>query len=226
MDLSDITVISSLTGGKDTLREDQIKGNAHWIAFTDFEFASQVWQYRPAYNKFASPRRNSRVPKLLAHQFVNTKYSIWIDANIALLVTPEELVERYLKDHDVALFAHPSRNCLYDEAMVCAVNKLDDPETIIAQVKQYEDEGYGKQRGLCEGGFIIRRHTPKVEQFNNYWWSEYCRHSVRDQLSMMYAFDKAGLQPNVIHAPYVGSELEAKRADVFSIKAHLTARPE
>jgi len=34
------------------------------------------------------------------------------------------------------------------------------------------------------GGFIIRRHIPIVEQFNEAWWSEICRWGQRDQLSL------------------------------------------
>ena len=226
MESSNITVITALTAGKDTLREDQCAGGAQWLAFTDFEFASQIWQYRPACDKMKSPRRNSRIHKMLAHQYVTTRYSIWIDANIALLVPPEQIIETYLADSDIALFKHPVRDCLYDEAMVCAVNRLDDPETIIAQVKKYEEEGYGKHRGLCEGNVILRRHTPRVEAFNDYWWSEYCRHSVRDQIGLMYALDKAGLTPRVIDETYVGSDTEARRGDIMSIRAHLTSRIE
>src|SRR5690606_11150176 len=100
--------------------------------------------------------------------------------------------------HDIAVFKHPQRDCLYDEATVCALRRLDDPETIIEQVKTYEDRGFSKHKGLCECGIILRRHTPRVERFNEVWWSEYSRHSRRDQISFMYAADKVGLRVNQI----------------------------
>jgi hypothetical protein len=219
-----IAVLTSITGGKDNLLDDQTVGDAQFVAFTDRVHPTKLWKQVPAYDKFASPRRNSRAPKMLPHQFVDTNYSIWIDGNLKLLKTPEEIVETYLKDHDIALFRHPSRNCLYDEAMVCATAGLDDPETIIEQVRRYEIEGYAKHKGLTENNFIVRRHTPKIEAFNNAWWAEYSTGSVRDQLSFMYVADRVGLRVNIIDAGWVGDELYATKGDVIGITHHLTPR--
>lgn len=218
-------VYTSIVGGKDNIIHDQPKGNAKWVAFTDFDFKSDTWEREEAYNKFTSPRRNSRVPKILAHQFVDTDYSLWIDGNLRLLLPPERLLI-YLKDHDIAMFKHPARNCLYDEAIECAKHSLDDPETIMSQMKKYAKEGFGKNRGLCEGGFILRRHTEKVEQFNNAWWSEYSRHSVRDQVSMFYALDKAGLKINQIDLQFINDNGRLIRGGVVEMVNHLTPRPE
>lgn len=215
-----ITVLTAITGGKDELIDDQIKGGARFTAYSDTPLYSNTWKIEKCYDKFRDPRRNSRVPKILAHQYANTEYSIWIDGNIKLLTSPEELVETYLKDHDLAVFKHPNRDCLYDEAVVCAKLKLDDPETIIEQVVKYETEGFPKHRGLCECGIILRRHTPKVEQFNNFWWSEYSRHSRRDQLSFMYAVDKAALRINAIDMPFIIKEGVARRGDLFELVPH------
>jgi hypothetical protein len=220
-----ITVITSLTGGKDTLRDDQTLGQAEWVAFTD-EATSNVWNVKPVYDKFKSARRNSRIHKMLPHLFVNSRYSIWIDANLSLRIPPEEVVERYLKNHDIAMFAHPSRDCLYDEALVCAKNGLDDPEIIIEQVKTYEDKGFGKHKVLPECNVIIRRHTDKVREFNEAWWAEYCRYSVRDQISCMYTADKVGLDINIVNVPWTATQTEAFRGDVIHAVPHLTAQTE
>ena len=225
--MANITVITSITGGKDGLQEKQNKGTARFVAYTDAE-KSDTWELRKPYDKFTSARRNSRVYKMLPHQFVDTEYSIWIDGNIRLLKTPDELVETYLKDHDIAMFPHPGRSCLYDEAMVCAKAHLDDPEVIIEQVKKYEDDGFAKQKGLFECSLIIRRHTPEIETLNNAWWSEYCRHSVRDQISFPYVLDKTAVhvQPIVPNYWIQGNDGEMNRGNIATYIAHLTARPE
>lgn len=221
-----ITVVTALAGGKDNLRHEQTKGDARWVAFTECPFISDVWEHRSVYDRFTSPRRNSRIHKILIHQYVDTKYSIWIDANIKLLIPPEEIVERYMKDHDLMVFAHPKRNCIYDEALTCCQMGLDNVDTIIEQVKTYEDRGYGKQKGLAECGLIVRRHTAKVEQFNNAWWSEHCRHSVRDQISFKYALDRVGLEANIVKKDWKSTQHEATRGDVLHIVPHLTPQPE
>lgn len=219
-----ITVLTSICGGKDELIETQVKGDADWVAYMSKPTISDTWTIEKAYDKFVSPRRNSRVPKILAHQYVTTEYSIWLDGNLSLLIPPEELVKRYLGEHDIAVFKHPTRDCIYDEALECAKRMLDDPETIIEQVKMYEEDGFPKHYGQAENMMVLRRHTKKVEMLNNYWWSEYCRHSVRDQISFMYAVDKVGIRVNMIDVQFEERDKRFFRGDIIEIVPHLSAQ--
>jgi hypothetical protein len=221
--MSSITVYTAISGGKDHLIHDQYKGDAKFVAFLDQPQASKTWEYRKLFDKFNDNRRNSRAPKMLAHQYVDSEYSIYIDGNIRLRVPPETLVEKYLKNHDLAVFRHPQRDCLYEEATVCALRGLDDPEVIIEQVKSYEDSGFAKHKGLNECGIILRRHTDKAREFNDAWWSEYCRHSKRDQISFMYAVDKVGLRINSIPDYFIetGPTTAIKQSGDFEIITHV-----
>jgi hypothetical protein len=216
----DITVLTSITAGKDHLRDDQCTGGAVFIAYVSADHISGVWEQRPAYDRFRSARRNSRVPKILSHQFCDTKYSIWIDGNIALRTDPAHLVGMWLKEHDFAVFRHPERNCIYQEATNCIGYGADDPEVINRQVRKYAGEGYGKNSGLAEANVIIRRHSSKVIEFNNAWWAEYCVHCVRDQISFMYAAKKTGLRIN-----WITPSVFTGNSHFHGVK-HLTARPE
>ena len=220
MVLSNITILSSITSKKDGVLDDQVKGVGEFIMFTDQPVISETWRVLSACDKFKDARRNSRIHKILPHTYCNTEYSIWIDGNIKLLKTPEELIEKYLRNHDIAVFRHPVRNCIYDEAMECAKRGLDDPENIIEQAKYYEDSGYAKQKGLCECGIILRRHTKKVQEFNESWWAEYCRFSRRDQISFMYAVDKVGIRVNMVPEYFVEKDGRFTRADDFEIVPH------
>lgn len=222
-----ISVITSITGNKDFLIDEQVKGGARWLAYLDHPFSSDVWEIREAYQGFKETRRNSRVPKILSHQFSDTEYSLWIDGSMSLRKPPEQLIQRYLKDHDIALFKHPMRDCIYGEALKCATAGLDDPEVIIDQVSTYERAGYGKNKGLCECGFILRRHTPKVIELNNAWFSEYTRHSNRDQISFMYAVDSVGIRVNMIDAPWELSRdgKHALRSDFIKMAPHVISNP-
>lgn len=222
MESSNITVVTSITGSKDNLLENQVKGNAKFVAYLDEPWMSSDWEIKKAYDKFNDDRRNSRIHKLLIHQYVDTEYSIWIDGNIRLLVPPEQIIKKYLKDHDFAVFRHPTRDCIYDEALVCAKRQLDDPEAIIEQVSHYEKDGFAKHKGMAECGVLIRRHTPQVEAFNNAWWSEYTRFSKRDQISFMYALDKVGLRANIITDFFIDIEptRAVKQGGEFEIVTH------
>lgn len=221
-----ITVLTSITGKKDYLVEQE-QYDAKYIAYLDTPYSSNTWEIRRAFDALHDSRRNSRAPKILSHLFSETEYSIWIDGNVSLIRPPRELIARYLGEHDIALFKHPKRDCIYDEALRCATGKLDDPETIIEQVTRYENEGYAKNKGLYECGIILRRHTPKVIELNNYWWSEYSRGSVRDQISFAYCVNKVGIRVNAIDAPWYldDNRVDVKRSDFIKMTPHMILNP-
>jgi hypothetical protein len=86
----------------------------------------------------------------------------------------------------------------------------------------YYSRGFPKDWGLCECGFILRRHTPEVKRFNEIWWSEYCKHSSRDQLSMPVALNASGVDLNVIDMPYHHDDQgQLLRGDILEQIRHL-----
>ena len=197
-----IEVVTSITNSKDTLRTSH-NGNAVFTCYTDDKtLTSKQWIIKPAYDRFTDPRRNSRIHKILIHKYSDADITIWIDGKMRLLKSPEKLVEEYLQDYDMAIFSHITRDCLYKEAMTCAKLKLDDPEVIIEQAKYYEDHEFAKEKGLCEGGFIIRRNNERTRAFNEAWWADYCRFSRRDQLSIMPAIEQSGVIVNILNVGY------------------------
>lgn len=177
-----IDLYTVVTNGKDTPVEQ------------DFP----ITRFIDAYDKFKDPRRNSRIQKILSHKYFDSEYTIYMDGNMRLLISPEEVVKRYMNGYDMALFTHGARDCIYDEAVAVAKLGLDEVETIIEQAKYYEDTGYPKHRGLLQGGFIVRRNNEKVERFNEAWWADFCRFARRDQLSLMPAIETAGVVVNRI----------------------------
>lgn len=215
-----IEIITSITGDKDFLREDQIKGNATFTAFTDRPYDSKVWNIKPAYDRFKDPRRNSRIHKIMIHKYSEADVTIWMDGNTRLIVSPEEIVAKYLGDYDMAMFQHGARDCIYDEALTCAQLKLDDPEVIIEQAKYYEDHEFGKHKGLCSGYFIIRKNNQKTRDLNEAWWADYCRFSRRDQISLMPAIDKVGANINIIPEHWVQHQGFASMGGVVGITHH------
>lgn len=200
---------TSIVGRRDFLRNDQVTCGARFVAFVDRYWETEVWRQEPACAHFVSSRRNSRAPKILAHQYIDSTYSIWIDARIALKVSAEEIVA-LLDGREMAAFAHPVRNCAYDEAAECSRRALDEPRVIDRQAGRYRAVAFPSGAGLAECGVLIRKHTRGVEALNNYWWSEYCRHSVRDQISFMYSVMGTGCSFRLIPV-----ELRASLFDIL-----------
>lgn len=164
-----ITVYSAICGEKDHPRDDVLCFNA--------------------YDRFRNPRLNAKIYKVLSHQFVDSEYSIWIDGNMRLLVPPEELVEM-MGDADCAVFRHPERDNIWDEADIIIERQKDNSIPVREQMVAYRRTTFRKKDlGMC--GLIVRRHTEEIIQRNERWWSEICRFSVRDQLSFPIVFDGA-----------------------------------
>ena len=176
-----INIYTSITGDKDSSRIDDVK------LFT-------------GEGKFIEPVMEAKVYKVLAHQFIEADYSIWVDGNISLLISPEQLVKEYMKDeYEIAVFKHPKRNCLYDEAERLKEIFPSLIQTIDSQMYHYYRQEFPKQNGLKECSVIIRKHNKEIEKFNNAWWSEICRWTYRDQLSFTYILSKfPDLKINII----------------------------
>jgi len=163
-----ITAYTAIHGEKDKLRDDI-------LVFSEF-------------SKFHSPVYNSKIYKILPHKFLDCDVSIWVDGNIFLLKEPEFYVKRWLRDADMAIFMHNHAFTIYkEERYLESMFKNRTPwviDEVREQLNHYRDIGIPEDTKMYMGGFIIRRHAPLVERFNEAWWSEICRWSQRDQLSL------------------------------------------
>ncbi len=193
-----IAVVTGITSARETIRDDQNGAGAQFVAFVDRPCHSRVWREETACRHFSSARRNARMHKILVHQFVPAEYSVWLDGNVALRVPAPELVADWLQDCDLATFAHRTRRCTYEEAAACLAQRLDSPELITAQMENYRRHGLEPGAGLPETTVVVRRHTAAVCRFNNHWWSELCRYSLRDQLSFVFAARQTGLRVRLV----------------------------
>lgn len=172
--MAKIIIYSAITGEKDKPRTDGV------LTFDK-------------YSKFKNETMNAKIYKVMPHLFLDTDYSIWIDGNITLEKSPEELVEM-LGDKDIAVFPNPYRSNVFKEIDYCILHNIgNDYLNILEQSLRYMDKPMGE---LCACGVIVRRHTKEMEQLNEKWWAEICRGSVRDQISFPFVFkNKVTLLP-------------------------------
>jgi hypothetical protein len=208
MSLSKKVVYTAITGGVDTLKDDQNFDGAIPVAFIDEVVETEKWNIAPVCRIFKENNRNAKIHKVLAHQYLDCDYSLWIDGNIRLRFPIDKLIEVYLDDADIAVHKHPGRDNIFQEKEACLERNKGDPYKLKEQVDCYKKSGFDKD-SLYECPVILRRHTPEVEKFNNYWWAEICRHSRRDQISFPYVVDKLGIKVNtfvgqIYNSPYFG----------------------
>ncbi len=201
-----IVLYTAISGHYDSLKEQPAAATAdvERVAFLDQPLASPTWRYRPMHAEFPEADRNAKIHKILPHRyFADARYSLWIDGSttIRFEYPIARMIETYLADADIAVFAHWARICAYQEASVCLHAGLDDPRVIWEQTCRYRRDGFPANAGLAECTVLLRRHTAAVEAFNEAWWEEIRHGSSRDQLSFNYVAWRLGLR----YATFPGS---------------------
>ncbi len=177
-----ITVYTVITGKYDTL-QDTIWPST---CLTDKKQApvkgwtQVVFKPEPADNL----RRASRKPKMMPRLYFNSEYTLYMDGNVRLISDPRALVKKYLKHHDMALFPHPERNSIYQEAeRLIQLRHKADPEKVKRQIAYYKKVGFPRRFGLTACWVILRRNTHEVQRLGKEWWKIYNQFTCRDQLS-------------------------------------------
>ncbi|NEZ43520.1 glycosyltransferase domain-containing protein [Paenibacillus alvei] len=109
------------------------------------------------------------------------------------------MVRESLREHPIAIFKHPFRDCIYKEAEEVARLKFDYAPVIEQQLEAYRKADYPQDNGLVASGLMFCSHQdPKVIQLMQQWWDEIEALSKRDQLSFYYVFWKNQEQYAVI----------------------------
>ena len=147
--MKDIVVYTAITGSYDSLKpvSELWARDADFVAFADAAHGPG-WTIRPIDIRHSDACRNARMLKILSHRcFPDAKYSVWVDGSIAIKSTVpiKDLICEYLADHDIAVFKHRRRTCVYAEAMACIEAGKDLPEVICRQMQEYWHEGYPRQ---------------------------------------------------------------------------------
>lgn len=194
-----ITVYTAIFGDYDVLKPIEVQSAAEFLAFTDGDVEVDGWEILRK-GKVAQPRRNARWYKCLPNICLSqdTDYSIWIDGNIKMLVSPERIINEWLKFQDIAAFIHPSRRCAYDEANTVIKKGKAEHDAVRKQVSCYKEEGFPRFVGLVETGIFVRRHTHQVKLFNFLWWNQINKHTERDQLGVNYCMWKLGIEHFIV----------------------------
>ena len=120
--MSQLVVYTAIFGGVDELKDPAvISSECDYVCFTDDpHLRSDIWRFESTHRPDLDPGRRSRHPKLLPHRyFPRHEYSLWLDGSLKLVCDPFHMIDRHLGRQDIALFKHPDRDCIYQEAIAC-----------------------------------------------------------------------------------------------------------
>ena len=205
---NNIAVCTSIVGDKDYLKNDQCTEGADFICYSDNpNLKSDIWEIRPACDLFKEPNRNAKIHKILIHQYLSEyDYTLWIDGDTILKVPMQTLIDRFMRNFDIVLLKHHARKNLFEEANECIKNKNSPIPVIHEQIKSYKVRPYDLKNVLYECPFLLRANNVRAEEFNNYWWSEICRHSRRDQLSFAYITKRIESKINIFDGTMIANK--------------------
>lgn len=198
-----IVVYSANLGNYDNFIDHEPIEGVDFIYFSDNPIESKTWEHRfvvvpGSYDNTSMARMIKALPSFFLPDY---QFSLWIDGTIKLHADPKALVKEYLKDHDMAVFHHPERKRLMDEAAEITRLKKADGSKVARQMETYFEGDFNGQVFLPATGVLLRRNNSTVERFNMKWWQEMSAHTWRDQLSFGYACWTS----NVIPAKFPGS---------------------
>lgn len=175
-------------------------------------------------NDVDDSRFQARLYKALPHlSMEDYEYHMWVDASFYILDSPNYLIERYMKEHDVVAFQHPDRTCIYHEAKMCEIWKRETPYNVSKLIQYLQQENYPISNGLCETGVVIRKNNKKIREFNELWWQMLSGFSLRDQLSFNYCLWKLGIEYNTFEGltnVQQGSPQGSYRTKHFDLQSH------
>ncbi len=180
-------IYTAVIGGRDVLLPPKYRPqDCHFVAFSDVPIAVDGWKIKPLNYMHSDPTRSARFVKLHPHLFFpDDEYSLWVDANISVVGEVGAFLDRLNETHFMSAFAHPLRDCIYDEGLECVVRNKDDELTISEQLDRYRTCGVPRAIGLWETNCLARRHNdPACIELMNAWWQEIESGSRRDQLSL------------------------------------------
>lgn len=209
-------VYTAIFGGYDPLRPllpHVADCETQFVCFTDdSRLSAPGWETitLPMSDPIEPPWRTAKRVKILGHERLwDFSQSVWLDGSIAILKPPQEIFQLF--SQELGLFWH-SRGCVYREAAACISRRKDHPDRIRRQIERYRDQGHPARWGLWMGGFLFRRHSQAILEFNQRWWDEVAGSSCRDQLSLPYV-----LRTSTISYRTLSTQL---RGEYFCLRPH------
>lgn len=183
----------ALLGGYEELLEQPIakESSVPFICLTDDPgLKSDTWQIKVIDRAFDGDLiRSARKLKIRGHHLVDDfDETLWIDNTVLLKSAPEDILETWLRSHDIAVPLHSYRASVIAEVEAVIDAGRDDParlyEQLLTYLRRYPEV---MQQQPFWTGMMARRKTEAVRASMDTWWDHVARYSRRDQVSFPIA---------------------------------------
>lgn len=151
----------------------------HYICFADKDYKIKGW-------RFVIVKDNNMLDDAIKYKIFSARasfgYSIYHDPDKRLEIRPDKIVS-YLENNDIFIFKHPTYDCVYDVASDLLNRITKDKPKIKSQMNSYKNFGYPAHNGYSETGFIVRKYSKNLAEFEFKWYLELRLFSKLEQLS-------------------------------------------
>ncbi|KAJ9690982.1 hypothetical protein PVL29_013240 [Vitis rotundifolia] len=144
---------------------------------------------------YKNPAMNGVIPKYLVHRlFPNSKYSIWVDAKLQLVVDPLLLIHSLVisENVDMAISKHPF---FMEEVGDIESLKLQMETYCGLGLKPWTQDKLPYTSDVPDSALILRKHGMRSNLFSCLLFNELEAFNPRDQLAFAYVRDK--MRPKV-----------------------------
>ncbi len=210
-----IAFVTSIYGDYDKLKSISGPEDVEFICFSDKDVRAEGWKTLVTGSLMDNPRMDAKRFKLTTHRYLEHDIFVWVDGSMR--VNDVAGIVNFINQDmflQLAMFKHPIRDCIYEEAVVSKLMPKYQGTPIKEQVEHYWMQGHPKHAGLYAAGFFIRENTFHINRMFEQWMEENERWSYQDQLSLPVVLREAEI--SVQELP--GSLYEN---DWFSIEPHV-----
>ncbi|MCU1494793.1 MAG: putative glycosyltransferase [Acidimicrobiaceae bacterium] len=170
-----------------------------FIAYLDRPLERDDWQVRSIDHVGTEHPRivAKRYKVLVGEHLADYDYTIWIDGSHEIVSSSfaDEVIAS-IGSSGFALYRHPWRDCIYDEALASIALPKYGGLPIEAQVAAYRELGHPEHDGLWACGTLARTKSPKLDQLMAAWMDEIERWTYQDQLSLPVLLRRFGIAPS------------------------------
>lgn len=204
--MPDAAILTAIYGGYDDLKPalPQEGMDVEWVLVTDDPGILDghlgwrvVHERRPGMH----PNRAAKHPKFRPWEYTDAPASVWVDGSCRVFA-PWFAAQALSYADPIAQFAHPDRDCIYDEAREALTVAKYAGEPVSEQAACYMAAGHPEHWGLWAATVIARQHTPAVRSLGEAWTAHVDQWSFEDQISQPFVLRNLGLCPAVLPGYY------------------------
>jgi Protein of unknown function (DUF616) len=185
-----IVIYTCVTALYDDLKPlRHIEPGVDYICFSDRPaMIIDGWTVEPVPAAWGTRAHANRYAKMHPHVlFPSHQISVYIDGNIEIVAPIGKAIDEALSQGPIALYDHPFRTSVFEEAAECAAIGFSWWWQIAKQMERYRQSGYRSDGQLFECNILFRRHMDhEVINLMERWWYEYRTGVKRDQLSLPF----------------------------------------